>query len=662
MALTPVGLGSRTPVMGSEWIKQKMTDFGVRPEPPTDPTEAALYGASDIGSSLVNPAGITRAGARAGAAAAQATGKALSAAAEDFRQYNRMLDVPGASYAVKPGATRESIYQPLPSAEAPFVGRVDQFVAALPGPVRKDQLLGQLSNKFREYEVGRAREALKDLEDTAKLAPADILNRLRTQYNPSYYRTQTVDPTPSSFYPNMDNPFGPQQPLGVFHLVEDMPPEVAQKQQIFSDKYDDVTRRTYGTIPRNEEELQQGWADTQFLLQDAPEAARAGAKKVFDQYAAANRGKEMVSDLANTALYPSLNENFSNYYTAAERTLLSQGMVPDSVQLMEGTRVLARQNAVRDALITLKDQHGFKGLESFLENLPALGGRRNPLMDELDQVLNTNMKPYTEQIKNAGESLRNFISQNIPQSAKPYYGQHRSLGGEEAILNPIAFSRFSEHVTDIPGLGRVPGVYVHELQSDRLDDLRKLGALGGSPQKDLETRIKPLISQQQQLIEDIARYRSEGNSPEAVTQLAKLQEVEKKFKKLTARMAEGTYDIREAFSGMEESPQVIQQLMAKNAISAAIQRQARFVAFPGKESAQAQLYENLPNNLKQVVKDLGPGFEYRSVTLTNKGGEEFMAPAVVWGDEAVARVRKQGIPFAKGGPVNKHDAFIKAHA
>jgi tetratricopeptide (TPR) repeat protein len=662
MALTPVGLGSRTPVMGSEWVKQKMTDLGVRPEPPTDPTAAALYGAADIGSSLMSPVGVTREGARVGSAAARATGKALSEAAEDFRQYNRMLDVPGASYAVKPGASREPIYQPLPSAEAPFVGRVDQFIAALPGPVRKDQLLGQLSNKFREYEVGRAREALKDLDDTAKLAPADILNRLRTQYNPSYYRTQTVDPAPTSFYPTMDNPFGPQQPLGVFHLVEDMPPEVAQKRQIFSDKYDEVTRRTYGTIPRNEAELQQGWADTQFLLQDAPEAARARAKEVFDQYAEANRSKGLVSDLMDSALYPSLHPNFPDYYAAAERTLLGQGMVPDSARIMEGARSLAKQNVAREALTTLKDQHGFKGLEPFFDNLSALTGRRNPVMDELDQVLQTNRQPYTEQIKNSGESLRNFISQNIPQSAKPYYGQHRSLRGDQEVLDPIAFSRFSEHVTDIPGVGRVPGVYVHELQSDRLDDLRKLGALGGSPQKDLEAKVRPLMAQQQQLLEDIARYRAEGNSPEAKAQLGKLQEVERKFKKLTSRMAEGTYDIREAFSGMEEAPQVIQQLMAKNAISAAMQRQARFVAFPGKESAQAQLYENLPNNLKQVVKDLGPGFEYRSVTLTNKDGEEFMAPAVVWGDEAVARIRKQGVPFAKGGPVNKHDAFIKAHA
>jgi len=93
MVLTPAGLGSERPVMGSDWIKQKMTDLGVRPEMPTDPTQRALYSAADIGSSLVNPAAPVRAAARG----AEKAGEAARMLAEDFQQYNRALGPAGAS-------------------------------------------------------------------------------------------------------------------------------------------------------------------------------------------------------------------------------------------------------------------------------------------------------------------------------------------------------------------------------------------------------------------------------------------------------------------------------------------------------------------------------------------------------------------------------------
>jgi hypothetical protein len=86
----------RQPFYGSEAIKDLATRAGIRPAPPTDPTQAALYGAADIGSALVNPAAVTRGAARG----AQAVAGGLERAARDFQAYNRALDVPGASYAV----------------------------------------------------------------------------------------------------------------------------------------------------------------------------------------------------------------------------------------------------------------------------------------------------------------------------------------------------------------------------------------------------------------------------------------------------------------------------------------------------------------------------------------------------------------------------------
>jgi hypothetical protein len=98
MLLTPAGLGSKQPVMGSDWIKQKMTDLGVRPEPPTDPTQRALYSAADLGSSLVNPAAPVRAAAKG----AEKAGEAARMLAEDFQRYNQALGPAGASHVIKP--------------------------------------------------------------------------------------------------------------------------------------------------------------------------------------------------------------------------------------------------------------------------------------------------------------------------------------------------------------------------------------------------------------------------------------------------------------------------------------------------------------------------------------------------------------------------------
>ncbi len=98
MLLTPTGLGSEKPVMGSDWIKQKMTDVGVRPEPPTDPTQRAVYSAADFASNFVNPAAPVRAAAKG----AEKAGEAARMLAEDFQKYNQALGPAGASHVIKP--------------------------------------------------------------------------------------------------------------------------------------------------------------------------------------------------------------------------------------------------------------------------------------------------------------------------------------------------------------------------------------------------------------------------------------------------------------------------------------------------------------------------------------------------------------------------------
>jgi hypothetical protein len=83
--------------MGSDYIKEGLRSKGLGFTPSTDPTLAGFYGAGDLGSNFVNPAGATRAGVKA----AGKTGEAAKMLARDFQGYNQQLAVPGASYAIR---------------------------------------------------------------------------------------------------------------------------------------------------------------------------------------------------------------------------------------------------------------------------------------------------------------------------------------------------------------------------------------------------------------------------------------------------------------------------------------------------------------------------------------------------------------------------------
>jgi hypothetical protein len=82
----------------SDYIKSKMTELGIRPAPPADPTAKGFYTAGSLLSNLTNPAGVTRSAVKG----AQKTAEAATDVAKDFQEYNRQLTVPGASYAVRP--------------------------------------------------------------------------------------------------------------------------------------------------------------------------------------------------------------------------------------------------------------------------------------------------------------------------------------------------------------------------------------------------------------------------------------------------------------------------------------------------------------------------------------------------------------------------------
>ena len=229
-------------------------------------------------------------------------------------------------------------------------------------------------------------------------------------------------------------------------------------------------------------------------------------------------------------------------------------------------------------------------------------------------------------------------------------------------------------------MGNTKVMHIIELQSDLFDDIVKKGSKAGSKEKDLAEvvnldkkafQIEHSGPFQKEAVDKLKTISSKhyprpaekseaykeilGRYPDLKTQLIDYIKLTDRSSKLKARADIGNYNRDEAFAGMEKSPQVLQQLMIKNSIGAAMQRGVNAITFPGKESEQAQLYEKLGPNLKQVVKDLGKGFEIRPIEMYDDLGNAYMHEGLVWSKDTAARVLKEGIKFNKGGAVDKNN-------
>jgi hypothetical protein len=260
--------------------------------------------------------------------------------------------------------------------------------------------------------------------------------------------------------------------------------------------------------------------------------------------------------------------------------------------------------------------------------------------------------------------------------------------------NPVAFSRFTDHTVDFNG-NKMEGMYVTELQSDLYKRLKQRGAVGKSAvddapkiakikqeQQDIDSQIKILREEH----ESYAKYGENPNTISYEVTGAKLRDLQNELLNkdiLISDIKNKKYDVAPAYAGMENSPQVIQQLAAKNAVLAGVKRGKNFVAFPGVESDQAKLYEKMPRNIDEILRDLGPGFEHQIVRLPLPEGVDstkmyklmkaksveyptdqngipittqpltMLSHAIVWNPEAAARILKQGVRFRHGGSVER---------
>ena len=109
-----------------------------------------------------------------------------------------------------------------------------------------------------------------------------------------------------------------------------------------------------------------------------------------------------------------------------------------------------------------------------------------------------------------------------------------------------------------------------------------------------------------------------------------------------------------AYPGMADlSPDLVQQLMIKNAVTATAQRGKGIALFPSTDSDKAELYENIGRNVKQVVKDFGPGFTAQQFDVANGSGDIIKRWGIMLPPDAQSIVAQKGVRFSKGGLVDK---------
>jgi hypothetical protein len=637
LALRPLGYAPQAPVMGSEWLKQQATRLGIRPETPTQPTARALYEMGQLGASVVNPAAPVRAAAAAVerampvaraatpaapvaravpaapaapatpvvppvappvaapvvtqvaappvvapaaapvvtpvAAAAPVVQETVAAAAPVAR--------PTAAQALEkikkaPATPAGPIFSAMPTPEAPFISRLDEFVANLQSPVRKDQFLGQLKGKFREYDINRAEAVLADLPASAKLSPADLLNRLKSRYDPADMRTTVREPMDNAYFFYTDNPYT-DRPVGVIHLSSFTDPvrlERIKRAEGLNDEF--IFLRSIDkerTFPKLEQ-----------IAQQDPEA-QAKLDQVFRFRQQAQEHLRPLMDgiqLMQNRDFPVLALNYSQ--RLQEIGVAQRAVDPNAsyTQISDMTKDSIRREAT-DALTreygrAPKDRNDLQSLLAY------------KLGDQYEDWANQG-ETLELQARGAADAFRNFLLNAGPEKfglEEAYRGKsvHGSL---KPPPNAVGFSRFVEQTSQDPDRGPLKGIHLLEIQSDLTSELKK-GKVG----KD-----------------------------------------------------------KEVFPNMAENRRVVQQLGIKNAISAALNRGDQFVTFPGKESEKPQLYESVRDNLKQVAKDLGPGFEVRPFTFRDADGYSLQHWGITWGPEAAARVQKQGVPFKDGGMVER---------
>lgn len=786
MVLTPFGLGSAEPALGSAHLKRLASEAGIRPAPPTDPRDAGFYMMGELGASIVNPADVVRKGVQA----AQTTTAGVKKAADLLREMRKPKEVPQVApaptrgptpevqtelaqlnqdrqYPRAPGqepnplmgvrptleeaqtnvAARQAEPLPAPPAEVavppeiretvpvappmqagipadrPFVGRLDAFIETIKNPVQLGQLKGQLKGKFRDYDLERVERAFPGMDDKTKLMPDQIKQALAGTHSPSRWISETRPPEAGKFHQGQDNVWG--APLGTTNLYLEQAPEVVAASQLFDQAAVNLGRlgpkSSYALSSDSLANARNFLAEegiTKFVPPEVVQSLGAKLDKVQPSVLDIKNKSEILRNIRQGMLYPVLYKNpevaqgalggqpFFRFTKEAETALqqeaiaqkIARGTDPHQA-FMEVHADSNFYNQMRDKSQRVATQKVYELVSQDMQNLGIAPPEMLRSIDfntialpegvsSADEILRNipefklgvddALEPAVQRIHEAEKRVRSFLSSDINavgealEKVRPYEGRHRAITTQP---HPIGFTRFSEHEATIPGMGEVQGRHFHELQSDLSKDMRKSGTTSGNAAKDkaeydrLNEEVRKL---RQQSFPDTGEFSDVNEFTKAqkkweAAQASKTQSMDKRISVLGTRLRENPgYSLEEPFAGFETNQMVRQQLLMKNAIQSAMRDGKRFATFPGNESAKPALYaDKVQPNLKQVIKDLGgekSGLELRQIELPpDKDGRPITATGVVWSPEAAARIMKTGVPFAKGGSVERLSADTRRY-
>jgi hypothetical protein len=487
------------------------------------------------------------------------------------------------------------------------------------------------------------------------------------QTSPARFRTEIKEPDPKNmgqFYASMENPF-PSKPMGAINLLEDVTPQEKLASQYTNELYSKDMFKYKANFAYSPEERDASVKQLEAFFsgpmakevagnnlassfkRDVPEM-RTLNKKIAEMRDdmtqisylsnAYKQGFDLFSEKRKLIEKffednPSVKRNAEGY-TQVEKTIgpivnnQAEEAILAGLDKKYGTEMLAHKKALGSDWEQLTSNEKGKITERMIGDV--VGGDLTNSMKRLETL----EKPYRDTVAKA------YVDKST------YSGQHSNIAKDK----PISFSRFQD--ITLPTKENV--MVIPELQSDRYDDLLKKGSTTGSQYKDMDE-----LGKLDQELDSITRklYKAGDAKNAALRDQLKLEskKIEQRIINLNERIQAGTYNTPEFVPGIERMPQVMQQLMVKNAVTAGIQRGKNGIILPGSDSKQAQLYEKLPNNIRAVIKDLGPGFEMRKVPLKYEDGSTIERYGIFWKDDAAKRINKEGVRFKNGGMVDTND-------
>jgi len=617
----------------------------------------------------------------------------------------------------------------------PFFSPLDAYAQTLTGPVTPAEFIKQVQNKgFRAYDVERAKEAMQKL-GTGQVSPAQILDSLDKTYHPESFITKVAEPGTVGFtHPDVDNVFngrGKSPPQGVVSLhlpVTEQMREARQVQIALENLKSYKLSLINPSVTSNS--VMTSAEKAASLIADVYGQRSEQALDAMESVDLIRRKQEqIVPYLEQIPEYLKLQQEFKYPMAKADAKLFSQkyeqeGKIlnqqypnlsgTEKAQMITKNTVAKLRDETRKKLMVFFEKHNVLNHEvksmfkDAVDADQAIGDGQGTYIDlafkQADNVINRDLKDF--HTATGSEFAR--LKHQLPDYLVPDLG-HGDLyssklpegeGYTHMMLhhshetNPVAFSRFTDHTVNLNGR-KVEGMYVTELQSDLYKRLKQRGAVGKSAADDapkidkIKQEQQDLNSQIETLREEHESYSKYGENPNTINYEvtgAKLRDLQNQLLNkdiLISNIKNKKYDVAPAYAGMENSPQVIQQLAAKNAVLAGIKRGKNFVAFPGVESDQAKLYEKMPRNIDEILRDLGPGFEHQMVHIPLPEGVDstkmykmmkaksveyptdangivmnnepltMLSHAIVWGPEAAARILKQGVRFNHGGSVER---------